>query len=387
MFLEAVLQRNPGLIQAAFELHRSGRITPNTYVIDVDAVGANAAMLAEKAAAHGIDLYMMTKQFGRLPALARIIAAAGIKKAVAVDPWEALALGRAGIELGNVGHLVQVPSGMLTEILSFHPQVMTVFSVEKAREISAAAADLGRKQDLLLKVVAPGDMVYEAQLGGFASEELLTAAAAIADLPNVEIAGVTAFPCFLFNEETGKVEGTPNLETVLEAASQLRTKLGLNIWQINTPSNTCVATIPALAEAGATHGEPGHAFTGTTPLHADGTGEEIPALVYVTEVSHLSSGQAYVYGGGFYSRSQLKKAMVGRTYREMSANILPARPVQPEYIDYYAALDAPLGEAAVGDTVIYSFRTQIFVTRAQVALVEGISRGKPVLASVAREVG
>ena len=47
MFLEATVQRNPGLIEAALHLHRQGRITPNTYVIDVDAVEANAAALPD----------------------------------------------------------------------------------------------------------------------------------------------------------------------------------------------------------------------------------------------------------------------------------------------------------------------------------------------------
>lgn len=387
MFIDTVIRRNPELIEAALDLHRSGRITPNTYVLDVDAVRANAEMMAEAAKQSGIVLYMMTKQFGRNPQLAQEIAAAGIDKAVAVDPWEALTLARAGISLGNVGNLVQIPAGMLEEIMAHRPEVITVFSAAKAREVSAAAVRLGMHQDLLLRVMAPGDFLYDGQVGGFRLDELRVAAQEILTLPNVEIAGVTAFPCFLYSREAGAVEPTPNLATVQTAVRMLREELGLTIRQVNTPSNTSVATLPLLAEMGATHGEPGHAFTGTTPHHADGAQQEIPAMVYVTEVSHRSADKFYVFGGGFYSRSRVEKALVGRDFAGILGNLLPACPVPPEFIDYYGVLQAGSGQAAVGDTAIYSFRTQIFVTRAQVALVRGISQGRPLLAGIYDSLG
>ena len=55
-----------------------------------------------------------------------------------------------------------------------------------------------------------------------------------------------------------------------------------------------------LAEAGATQVEPGHGLTGTTPLHAVEDLPELPAVVYVSEVSHLHGGEAYCFGGGLY---------------------------------------------------------------------------------------
>ena len=36
MFLDATLRRNGALVDCAIELHRSGRIEPNTFVLDVD---------------------------------------------------------------------------------------------------------------------------------------------------------------------------------------------------------------------------------------------------------------------------------------------------------------------------------------------------------------
>ena len=105
------------------------------------------------------------------------------------------------------------------------------------------------------------------------------------------------------------------------------------------PSATCVSTIPILKELGATHGEPGHALTGTTPLHQRGDQPELPAMVYVSEVSHLDGDRAYVYGGGFYRRSRAREAIVGKTFPGMMDCRVRVRETPPQYIDYYGALE------------------------------------------------
>jgi hypothetical protein len=47
-------------------------------------------------------------------------------------------------------------------------------------------------------------------------------------------------------------------------------------------------------------------------------------------------------------------------------------------IDYYGRLEvAREADLATGDTVIFGFRPQVFVTRALVAPVSGIRSGKP----------
>ena len=51
-----------------------------------------------------------------------------------------------------------------------------------------------------------------------------------------------------------------------------------------------------------THGEPGHALTGTTPFHVNRRAVEKPAYVYVSEISHNFRGKSYFYAGGYYSR-------------------------------------------------------------------------------------
>jgi hypothetical protein len=59
-------------------------------------------------------------------------------------------------------------------------------------------------------------------------------------------------------------------------------------------------------------------------------------------------------------------------------NVMSWTQLPRENIDYYAML-TPGEKAKVGDTVIFGFRTQAFITRAHVAVVSGISEGKPVL--------
>lgn len=371
MFLEKTIKRNPVLIEAAVMLHKTGKITPDTYVMDVDQIEENAHLLAAEAKRQGVNLYMMTKQIGRNPELARRIAAAGIEKAVAVDPWEALVLAEAGIALGHVGHLVQVPNGMLKQILSHKPEVMTVFSLEKAKAVSDEAERQGMVQKVLMRVVGKDDRAYAGQEGGFLESDWLKVAEAIETLPGIKLAGVTAFPCFLYEE--GQVRPTENAKTVGRAAKAIRENLGIELEQVNIPSANSVETLKLIAELGGTHGEPGHALTGTTPLHAVKDLPEKPAMVYVSEISHFVGDQAYVYGGGFYRRSCVEKAMVDGKSRA----VVRAEEPSADMIDYCATIDALDQKFQVGDTVIYAFRTQIFMTRSSVALVTGISKGKP----------
>lgn len=382
MFLNTLKKTNPLLIKAAFDLHSKGLINANTYVLDIDSISDNAKMLMDKAEENGINLYMMTKQIGRNPEVAKAIARAGMDKAVVVDPWEAITLGRAGIKIGNVGHLVQIPKNMLEEILSFSPEIITIFSLEKAKEISTLSKSMGITSKLMLRVVGPNDFVYEGQVGGFKEENIIEVAKEIQALPNVEIEGVTAFPCLLFDYDEIKVKPTENSNTLIRVANRLKEELNINIKQINSPSATSMNTIPLLKEIGATHGEPGHALTGTTPLHGYSLEEEKTAYVYVSEISHLYEDKAYTYGGGFYGRSHLTGALVGSNFDDLMNNFLEGEEISPESIDYYGTLKLGGKSAKVGDTVIYCFRTQIFITRSQVAVVEGISKGDPKLIGI-----
>ena len=113
----------------------------------------------------------------------------------------------------------------------------------------------------------------------------------------------------------------PNLRTVQTAAEMLRAR-GYRDLMLNTPSATCTHSIPMIAAAGGTHGEPGHGLTGTTPYHAGHPdAEERPGYLYVSEVSHNLGDKAYCYGGGHYRRGHMKNALVGTTLE--NAKVVP----------------------------------------------------------------
>jgi predicted amino acid racemase len=153
-------------------------------------------------------------------------------------------------------------------------------------------------------------------------------------------------------------------------------ELGVEVTQVNAPSVTCAATIPLLATRGATHGEPGSALTGSTPLHAVSRQPETPAVVYVSEVMTVQGSRAYCLGGGFYARSRVSQALIG----DPAADPLLAAvdPLPAESIDYYGTLDLPPGaDVHLGDTVLFAFRSQVFVSRSRVAAVAGIASGNP----------
>ncbi len=260
MFLHTTKTRNPELIDFAFYAHRAQKLLPDTYIVDVDGLQQNAADILAAAKKNGITLYFMLKQLGRNPALAGIMAGLGWAGAVAVDWREALHYAKHSIPLGNVGHLVQPPAAAMERILAARPDIVTVYSLEKAKKVGELASALGRTQDVMLRVTGENDPVYSGQTGGFSPAELGRAAHAIRDIPGIRLAGVCSFPCLLYDDEKGDIIPTPNAQTVLDAAGFLRA-LGEDITQINLPSASCAHSMELISALGGTHAEPGHSLT------------------------------------------------------------------------------------------------------------------------------
>lgn len=385
MFLDTVLARNPELVEAAAGLHRTGAIPPDTYVVDRDTVEANAELLAAESERLGLTLWFVVKQLGRNPELIRAVAR-HLPASAAIDAPEARVLHAAGARAGNLGHLVQIPRHALPEMLGRRPEAVTVFDLANARAVSEAAQGMGLVQDILVRMAGDPASAYPGQEGGVPSAALEDFAAGAEALPGVRIAGVTGFPCVLCDPVTGVPRATPTFGLLREARARLARR-GHSGLKLSAPSVTSMATLPLLAELGATHGEPGHALTGTTPLHAlDPRQPERPGYVYVTEVAHtLSDGRPAVHGGGFYPRAHIKDALLHRTGLR-----LPVQDASAEYIDYYRLLDAPspgTAEVRAGDTAVLAFRTQIFVTRSTVAVVSGLSSGAPRLTGLYDPLG
>jgi predicted amino acid racemase len=167
------------------------------------------------------------------------------------------------------------------------------------------------------------------------------------------------------------------LQTLVSAVQILERELGSPIEQINAPGMTACCSLPLLAEHGATHGEPGHALTGTTPAHVTGEQPEVPAVVYVSEISHLYSGQAYFFGGGLYDRGRIRHALVGRDAEGKLPPVRRAAGVPLGNIDYHGSITPAAGDdMRVGDTAVLAFRMQMFVSRAYLAVVRGVERNR-----------
>ena len=377
MFLDRLIETNRPLAELALAWEADGTILPDTYLVDLDMILRNASVMKEAADGAGIALYFMLKQLGRNPLLGRRLSGLGLAGAVCVDFREALVMAEAGVPLGNVGHLVQTPRAALGCILAARPEVMTVYSVEKAAEIGAEAEHQGFVQPIMLRVLGPNDTLYSGQYGGFALGGLDRTVDAIEKVAGVRIAGVCSFPCLLFSDDTDELEPQPNAQTVREAAELLEAR-GYEGLQLNMPSASCTHAVPIVAALGGTHMEPGHGLSGTTPYHATHPHEpEGVAYAYVSEVSHGLDSVSYCYGGGHYRRSHLEHALVGRSLE--TAQRVHVTPPTDESIDYHFELSEP---AAVGEPVLMCFRTQLFVTRSEVVVASGLSEGKPHLEGV-----
>ena len=372
MFLGRTIDNNSKLIEAAFSMHQKGVVQPDSYIVDVDTLLQNAKNILAEANKNDIRLFFMLKQIGRNPYIARELVKIGYPGAVVVDFKEAQVMMEAGIPICNIGNLVQVPEAMIKEVIAYKPEVITVFSIDKIKSINKVAKELGQVQGIMLRVFQEDDMLYPGQEAGFSLSEIAELVSTIKDqCQNVAIKGVTSFPCYQYDEKMNDILPTNNLKTVLSAVDILK-KCGIDCEIINTPSSTCVKTLRRMKEYGGNCGEPGHGFTGTIPMNGVYDMEEIPCVVYLSEVSHNFQGAGYCFGGGHYRRSHVKDVLVGKSLKESKKLevILPP----DDSIDYHLGISKP---CKVGDTAVMAFRYQVFVTRSDVVLMRGIQSGNP----------
>jgi predicted amino acid racemase len=315
-----------------------------------------------------------------------VLARQGLDSYVAVDMGCAIPIHKAGYKVGHIGHLVQIPVSETEAAASFKPDYWTVFNQEKARAAADYAVKNNRKQALLARLFAPGDIFYMGHEGGFRAEDVLKVAEAFDALPGAFFAGMTTFPALLFDGKDNTVKPTPNLKTLENALSLLRSK-GRTDIEVNAPGTTSKVMMETLANAGATQVEPGHGLTGTTPLHAVRDLPEEPAVLYLSEISHVHNGHPYCFGGGLYVDPVFPeydmKVLTGKNGDEAFKEPVSVKIPPPNAIDYYGILqpdnDRKFG---VGDSVIFGFRIQAFVTRAYVVPVSGLAKGKPVVEGI-----
>jgi predicted amino acid racemase len=383
MFLKNLVAQNPAFAAAAIELHQSGELPPDTYVIDLDMLGTNAQTLCSEAHGLGLDVIAMTKQFGRNPVALDTLRTSGVDSFVAVDMTCARAIDRAGQPVGHLGHLVQIPRHDAAAAAAMRPQNWTVFSEVKAREAAAAANAAGLDQRLLARVYDLDGMVIESHAGGFDADEIESVADRFDALDGGHFGGITSYPALMFDRESRKVVPTPNLRTLERTAERLRRGGGWSDVSVNGPGETSTPTLAMLADAGVTQVEPGHGFTATGAYHAFADLPELPAMLYLSEVSHLDGDSAFCFGGGLYlcigSVDYQPQALVGRDFDTAVRQSVDATLSQNhQVIDFYGRLAQTPGRTlAPGDSVLFCFRAQVFYTRSLVAPVSGIQSGTP----------
>lgn len=380
MFLNPIIRRNPKLIQACVQLHQEGKIPANSYALDLDTIRKNARHIAQIAGNNGLAVFAMTKQIGRNPDVLQAIKQEGISSCVCVDMNDARPVHASGLEIGHLGHLVQVPKFECAAALSMHPQYFTVFSLDKAKEISDALPK-GQRQKILLRIYDQNSKFYRGHEGGIPAEDVMSAIEKIQAMQGLEFAGLTIFPTQLFDLEQKHLVHTSNFKTLMDTAKRVQDALGHKI-EINAPGTTSSMFFEQLVREGVTQVEPGHGLTGTCPQHAFDDLVELPAMAYVSEVSHRYAGQDYCFGGGFYIDpifgSYDVKVCVGHTPDQALNQLISCEIPKPESIDYYGMLQTQSNQSVqAGDTVVFGFRAQAFVTRAYVVAIEGVQSDHP----------
>jgi len=378
VFLKKIIERNSELIEAVVNLHQKGDIPANSYVIDVDTFTDNIQKIKAEADKYGLKFFPMMKQLGRNPVLMNVLKKNGVDSCVCVDMADARRAYANGMRIGHLGHLVQVPFAEIEAAVAMKPLYWTVYSLEKAKEISDAMPE-GQIQNIMLRIYADGDTFYKGHEGGFDADHVIEAANEIDKMPGLHFAGLTTFPTQLYNRKIGIVEHTNNYKTLLTAAAEIK-KAGWGKIELNAPGTTSLHIFKEMASNGITQVEPGHGMTGTTPIHAFKDMAEVPACVYVSEVSHLYKNHGYCFGGGMYIDPVFEpydvKACVGSNPKEALNNLVCCDMPAYNAIDYYGILNTN-AETKSKDTVVFGFRIQAFVTRAFVVPVSGIHYGSP----------
>jgi len=284
--------------------------------------------------------------------------------------------------LGHVGHLNQIPRHHIPMVMKMRPEIFTVYSFEQAQWINDAAKDLGIVQDIMMRVMAEGDIAFPGQEAGFFEDDLIDFVQKLSFLEHVKLSGVTAFPCLTYNEiSEDRIQATSNLKTINRVVKQLET-FGFEISQVNTPGNTSSHVMGVLKEYGATHVEPGNSLIGTTPSNAFVEDlSEKTAFAYLTEISHFYENRAYAYGGGVYHTNYSDQicGLVGTNYEEAKENKINYMHQVKQDIDYHMQLTPESGQRCeIGDSVIFAYRTQMHMTRSYVLPVSGLSGKKQI---------
>src|SRR4029077_13975178 len=207
----------------AGELHQSGQIPPDTYVLDLDMIGRNARKLKVEADRVGLKALICAKEFGRNPMAMQSIMNAGIEQALGYDIEEIKVLHRYGIPIVHAGHFGQIPNSELNWVMTqVRPEFITVYSPEKARAISKIAGRLGVTQKVLIKVIEDPRLERLATASGYAEEDAMHFARQLNEIENLRVAGVTAYPATDFSLVTKRHSLSGPFKDMMKVVARIR---------------------------------------------------------------------------------------------------------------------------------------------------------------------
>jgi predicted amino acid racemase len=255
------------------------------------------------------------------------------------------------------------------------------------------ATGAGVTQKVLIRVNGPEDILLPAVGGGTTEAEALDLIARIDSLDGLSFAGLTSYPGVRFDLTRIQRVRTTNFETMMRVREAVEEQLGLEVEHLNPPGNNCADSLDLLAEGGATHCEPGQAFVGRLVANGFTDQPEVPAIAYVSEVTHHWAGVPY-----YYAPSMVANDTIGiwhHTYYDILGASVSRTGVDPldnlvrTHAQSFAASDPSawiygalqLGRRAtaeVGETVVCGFRSQVYRSNGgRTAVVDGIQSGEP----------
>ena len=229
-------------------------------------------------------------------------------------------------------------------------------------------------------------------------EEAVAFARQLQGLDNVRVVGATSYPTTTFSivNKTHQLSG--QFLTTMKVVERMQKELGVEVEQVNAPGRNSVPTMACVAEGGGTHVEPGQSFLGTLPAMAfEWDSPELPAVAYVTGISHNFAGHAIAFGESFMATATMGSlrndihteyiyAVVGDDPDKMlEQGLVLAKPQDFWHSDlgwsmYAALMPSGTQRANVGDTAVYGFRPQVYRTpKGRVAVISGIQRTGPSL--------
>jgi predicted amino acid racemase len=401
---ESMCRRNPELVRAAATLHQEGAIQADCYVADLESIRRNAELVKRSAEKAGLRVYFEAKEVGRARAIYEALANLGFDKAIAIDIEEVYALERIGARVGHVGHLAQIPTSDVRHVVAeVRPEVFTVYSYEKAAQVAAAARDAGLTQKVLIRANGAKDIFSPAVAGGTPEAEALDLIDRIEALDGLSFAGLTTYPGVRFDLARRQWVRTTNFETMMRVRDAVEKRLDREVEQLNASGNNCADSFELLAKGGATHCEPGQAFVGGLVANGFTDQPEVPAIAYVSEVTHHWAGVPY-----YYAPSMVANNTIGiwhhTHYDTLGASVSrpgvdPLENLARTYPQSFAASDPTawiygalqLGRdstAAVGDTVVCGFRCQVYRSNGgRLAVVDGIQTGSPTIVGLYDRTG